>query len=118
MHFRHHGREIVTKGTVKTSHWWSDECGEPGEIPTWAGSGMEWECDQVPSADEESRNTLEVTGAARGGMVNSTRAPEKRESAQGQGAEHHRCQVPSGLQQHGKRWAIREGGDNSDGVRG
>ena len=39
------------------------------EIPTWAGSGMEQEWradahqfDQVPSADEESRNTLEVIG--------------------------------------------------------
>ena len=39
------------------------------EIPTWAGSVMELEWradahqfDQVPSADEESRNTLEVIG--------------------------------------------------------
>ena len=31
------------------------------------------QCDQAPSADEESRNTLEVTGG-RGGMVNSTQA--------------------------------------------
>ena len=34
--------------------------------PTCGGSGMEWEwradAHQVPSADEESRNTLEVTG--------------------------------------------------------
>ena len=52
-------------------------------------------------------------------MVNSTQAPEKRESApQGQGVEHHRCQVPSVLQHQEKRWNIREGGDTSDGVRG
>ena len=44
-----------------------------------------------------------------------TSARKLRKRAQGQGAEHHRCQVPSVLQQQGKRWAIREGGD---GVRG
>ena len=37
-------------------------------------------------------------------MVNSTQAPEKRESAaQGQGVEHHRCQVPNALLQKGKQ---------------
>ena len=31
----------------RESHQWSDEGGEPGEIPTWAGSGMEkeWRAD-------------------------------------------------------------------------
>ena len=47
MQSRHHGRESVTKGMVKAgltsreSNGWSDEGGEPVEIPTWAGSGME-----------------------------------------------------------------------------
>ena len=43
MQIRYHGRESVTKGglTSRESHWWSDEGGEPVEIPTWAGSGME-----------------------------------------------------------------------------
>ena len=39
------------------------------------------QCDQVPSADEESRNTLEVTGGQGEAWSNSTQAPEKRESA-------------------------------------
>ena len=50
------------------------------------------QCDQVPTADEESRNTLEVTGG--GGGVNSTHAPEKRESAPKQGEE---SPMPSSL---------------------
>ena len=40
MQVRHHRREPVTKVTVKTR---IDFTGKPGEMPTWAGSGMEWE---------------------------------------------------------------------------
>ena len=75
--------------------------------------------DKVPSADEESRNTLEVTGGrGEAWSTNSTQRPKSEKARPRQGVEHHRCHVPSALQQQGKRWAIREGGDTSDGVRG
>ena len=45
-----------------------------------------------------------------------TSARTARKRAPGQGEEHHQCQVPSELQQQGKRWVI--GGDTSDGVQG
>ena len=37
-------------------------------------------------------------------MVNTTSARKARKRAQGQGAQYHWCQVPSVLQQQGKRW--------------
>ena len=55
-------------------------------------------------------------GEGRRGRLH-TSARKARKRVQGQGAERHRCQVPSVLQQQGKLWAIREGGDTSDGVR-
>ena len=75
MQIRNHRQRVCDEGhgrrglTSRETHRWSDEDGEPGEIPTWAGSGMEKEwnadahqCDQADAfADEESRNTLAVT---------------------------------------------------------
>ena len=77
---------------------------------------MEWEwrtdahqCDQVPSADEESRNTLEMTG----GRGEAWSTAQKRERPK-------RCRaspMPGVLQQQ-EALGHREGGDTSDGVRG
>ena len=52
-------------------------------------------------------------------MINSAQAPEKRESApKGKVKGITNAKSPSVPQQQGKRWAIREGGDTSDGVQG
>ena len=63
---------------------------------------------------------MKVTGGrGEGGMVNSTQAPEKRESApKGKVQSITDTKFPSVLQQQGKRWVVREGGDTSGGVRG
>ena len=93
MQVRDHGREQVTEGTVETR---ADFSGEPPverrgrrarRDTHVAGSGMErqWRADahSVPGT-RRRRGELEHTGRnwrARGGVVNSTQAPEKRESA-------------------------------------
>ena len=43
MQIRHRGREYRRRLTSRENHRWSDEGGEPGETPMWAGSGMERE---------------------------------------------------------------------------
>ena len=68
----------------------------------------------MPSADEESRNTLEVIG----GMINSAQAPEKREGApKGKVKGITNAKFPVYRSNRGS-WAIQEGGDTSDGVQG
>ena len=65
MQVRHHGREPVkTRIDFSVSHRWSDEGGEPGEGAGWRKSGEQTRTSvtRYHSADEESRNTLEVTG--------------------------------------------------------
>ena len=51
--------------TSWVNHRWSDDCGEPGEVPTWPGCRME----------RESRNTLAVTGGRGGALSTAHRRP-------------------------------------------